>query len=571
MLCWDSLNCVCLVAFACLTCVHCSQVNWSSLNETFQGRLYAGIPFSLPCFSEYNGKSVQPDVEACAQVQKHYKVTTFRAETYNGFMNNQDEACVSNATDQCLLDNDNPLDALAYTGKSCNQGSVSPYYVEILGPADFTKAFLFSKETGTKLVIKNSGHDYLGRSSIKDSLALWTRNLKSLARDAAFIPEGCPANHATYDTITVGAGINFDEVYTYAEQQNVTFIGAYANTVGVSGGWAQGGGHSVLSPVYGLGIDRVVQYQLVTPDGIFRTANECQNPDLFWALRGGGGGTFGGVLSSTHRIEPPLPIAVVSINFTQTTTNAIPFLSLLVSNGLKWAKEGWGGHLGPHNLISVTPLLSLSEAQASLKPVTDYALGQNGTAVIEILPTWYAFYEKYLVPHQAPSGAATILVTRLVPTALFETPFGRARIMTLLKAMLALGIPPYIPVVPPYLYPYVEGSTSATPAWRTSLWHIGASFSFPWNSTVEEKREVVAKANGLTSVANTMAPDSGTYMNEANPWMVGWQDAFWGPNYQRLLSIKKRYDPDGLLECWKCVGFEESGVGDEFKCYEGMT
>lgn len=517
MLLRNSLNWAYLVAFVCHTLVHCSQVSWSSLNETFQSRLYVGVPFSLPCFSEYNGKSVQPDAEACAQVQEQYFVTSFRSETYNGFMNNQDEACVSNATDQCLLNNGNPLDALAYMGTSCNQGSVSPYYVEILGPADFTKAFLFSKETGTKLVIKNSGHDYLGRSSIKGSLALWTRNLKSLTRDAAFVPEGCPANHATYDTINTGAGANFDEVYTYAEQQNVTFIGAYANTVGVSGGWVQGGGHSVLSPVYGLGIDRVVQFQIVTPDGIFRTANECQNTDLFWALRGGGGGTFGGVISSTHRVEPAFPITVVSINFNQTATNAIPFLSLLVSNGVKWAKEGWGGHLGPHNLINVTPLLSLSEAQASLKPVTDYALGQNGTVVTEVLPSWYAFYEKYLVPHQAASGYATILDTRLIPTALFETPSGHASIMKLFEAMLALGISPYIPVVSPYLYPYVEGSTSATPAWRSSLWEVGAAFSLPWNSTVEERREIIAKANGLTSVANAIAPESGNYFNEANP------------------------------------------------------
>lgn len=53
--------------------------------------------------------------------------------------------------------------------------------------------------------------------------------------------------------------------------------------------------------------------------------------------------------------------------------------------------------------------------------------------------------------------------------------------------------------------------------------------------------------------------------------MEGWQDAFWGPNYERLLSIKQKYDPDRVLDCWKCVGFEEGGAGDEFKCYEGMT
>ena len=89
--------------------------------------------------------------------------------------------------------------------------------------------------------------------------------------------------------------------------------------------------------------------------------------------------------------------------------------------------------------------------------------------------------------------------------------------MTLFEAMLALGVAPYIPVVSPYLYPYVEGSTSATPAWRSSLWEAGGSFSFPWNSTVEEKREIVAKANEITGVANVMAPESGNYVNEANP------------------------------------------------------
>lgn len=70
----------------------------------------------------------------------------------------------------------------------------------------------------------------------------------------------------------------------------------------------KGGGHSVLSPVYGLGVDRVLQYKIVTPDGQLRTANECQNSDLFWALRGGGGGTFGVVLEATHKAEKQLTI-----------------------------------------------------------------------------------------------------------------------------------------------------------------------------------------------------------------------------------------------------------------------
>ena len=70
----------------------------------------------------------------------------------------------------------------------------------------------------------------------------------------------------------------------------------------------QGGGYSLLSPVYGLAVDRVVQIKVVTPDGRFRTANECQDADLFWALRGGGGNAFGIVTELAVRVEPQLTL-----------------------------------------------------------------------------------------------------------------------------------------------------------------------------------------------------------------------------------------------------------------------
>lgn len=83
----------------------------------------------------------------------------------------------------------------------------------------------------------------------------------------------------------------------------------------------------MLSPVYGMGVDRVVsvlptyatllydltssiqlEFKVVTPDGQLRVANQCQNTDLFWALRGGGGGTFGVVLEATSRVEKQLTL-----------------------------------------------------------------------------------------------------------------------------------------------------------------------------------------------------------------------------------------------------------------------
>jgi hypothetical protein len=136
---------------------------------------------------------------------------------------------------------------------------VSRYYVDAKEVEDVVAAFEFSRKMGVKLSIKNSGHHYLGRSSLKESLGLWRHNLKSLSRNPAFIPDGCSSNVEAVDAITTGAGISSQEVYELSQAQNVTFVGGYASIIGVSGGWFRGGGHSVLSPVLGLGIDRVLQ------------------------------------------------------------------------------------------------------------------------------------------------------------------------------------------------------------------------------------------------------------------------------------------------------------------------
>jgi len=84
------------------------------------------------------------------------------------------------------------------------------------------------------------------------------------------------------------------------------------------------------------------------------------------------------------------------------------------------------------------------------------------------------------------------------------------------------------------------------------------------------------KVKEMTKRAELLSPGSGAYMNEADPWTDDWKEAWWGTeNYERLLGIKKRFDPDGLLKCWRCVGFED---GDEeggnenraFGCFAGL-
>jgi len=71
----------------------------------------------------------------------------------------------------------------------------------------------------------------------------------------------------------------------------------------VAGGWLQSGGHSPFSTIHGLAADNALEFKVVTADGNLVVANEVVNQDLFWALRGGGGGTWGVVVEATVKVR----------------------------------------------------------------------------------------------------------------------------------------------------------------------------------------------------------------------------------------------------------------------------
>lgn len=89
-------------------------------------------------------------------------------------------------------------------------------------------------------------------------------------------------------------------VYKEADHQKVNIVGGNAQSVGAAGGYALGGGHSSMSPAFGLAVDNILEVNMVLANGTYVTANKCVNQDLFWASRGGGGGTFGIVTRMVH-------------------------------------------------------------------------------------------------------------------------------------------------------------------------------------------------------------------------------------------------------------------------------
>ena len=124
---------------------------------------------------------------------------------------------------------------------------------------------------------------------------LWTHNLKSLELVNYRSPK------YTGKALRMGAGIQAYEAYEFVDHYRVRVVDSECSTVGLAGGFTQGGGHSILSSSVGLAADNALEWGVVTVEGKHLIASETENPDLYWALNGGGGGTYAVVLSLTTK------------------------------------------------------------------------------------------------------------------------------------------------------------------------------------------------------------------------------------------------------------------------------
>ncbi|CAE7121974.1 unnamed protein product [Rhizoctonia solani] len=390
-----------------------------------------------------------------------------------------------------------------------------------------------------------------------------TNNIKYINYSAAFVPEGC--NKVGVPALTYGAGQDTGSLYTFAEANNITFIGGSARTVGAAGGWLQGGGHSILSNTYGLGVDRALQFRVVTPDGRFRIANVCQNQDLFWALRGGGGGTFGVVLEATSQVVPN-KVATIALSWqlTPSPENIRSFFTILVQNSLRWSQEGWGGYLTATASLLANPKLNATQAAESLMPLTNYLKNVSDQAGKGTQAQWSQYSSLLELLSASLAGADALgpgkatMASRLIPKSAFSPPNSTALLDAMLKSWSTADSAWYMMVTPfSYQPPNSEqGKTSVTPAWRGAVWHAITAASWSWDSGTDEAKKAYAKASSAINPLRAITPGSGAYQNEADVYEPGAEASFWGFNYPKLYAIKQKYDPDGLLDCWHCVGWK---------------
>ena len=211
-----------------------TEAEWSDFNTALGGRLIKVTPWADPCFGQPNGFRLLQ----CTAVKAGYFDGTTRGNQVGTTQTDNWSYCSTNAgpVGDCSLvaSTTSLLNPAPITDRTCSLGRISPYAVSISNEDDAVKAFAFAAKHNIKVVIKNTGHEYLGRSTAPDSLMLWTHNLKSLAYQDNFLGK---------NAVVMGAGVIADEAYRFAALHNrVITLGAYGS-VGVAGGFAQGGGH----------------------------------------------------------------------------------------------------------------------------------------------------------------------------------------------------------------------------------------------------------------------------------------------------------------------------------------
>ena len=180
-------------------------------------------------------------------------------------------------------------------------GAPSAYAVAADKTQDVVAAVNFARDHRLRLVVKGAGHSYQGTSNAPDSLLIWTRRMNAISLHEAFVAQNCEGRQPPQPAVSVGAGAMWGAVYDAVTTRAGRYVqGGGCLSVGVAG-LVQSGGFGSFSKNYGLVAAGLLEAEIVTADGVVRIVNACSEPDLFWALKGGGGGSLGVVTKLTLR------------------------------------------------------------------------------------------------------------------------------------------------------------------------------------------------------------------------------------------------------------------------------
>jgi FAD/FMN-containing dehydrogenase len=489
----------------------------------------------------------------------------------------------------------------------------SAYAVAAQNSADIAAAVNFARKHRLRLVVKGGGHSYKGASNAPDSLLVWTRAMNAVTLHEAFVPQGGSAAQAV-PAVSVGAGAMWIDAYTAVTTQGGRYVqGGGCTTVGVAG-LVQGGGFGNFSKRYGTAASHLLEAEVVTADGQIRIANAHTNPDLFWALKGGGGGTFGVVTRMTLRTHA-LPETFGAV-FGEITAASPAAFKVLVARFVAFYRERlfnphWGETVSLRegrqlHLSMVFQGLSRDEAQAAWAPFLDwvrasgdYTLKGPTVMAVPARSFWDAGFWNKTAPgimskdgrEGAPAHHAVWTGDReqagwyihgyestWLPAGLLEEG-AQARLVDSLCATadqwdVGLHFNKGLAGAPPQAIAAARDTAThpgVVDAFALAIIAGGGAAAFPdmpgAKPDQQEARRRAGKIRGAMDLLRKAAPGAGAYVSESDYFQERWQDAYFGANYPRLLKVKQRYDPDGLFtvrhgvgsEQWSADGFTRKG------------
>jgi FAD/FMN-containing dehydrogenase len=329
------------------------------------------------------------------------------------------------------------------------------------------------------------------------------------------------------DRVVIGAGARLKNVYAALGGAGRCLPGGTCPTVGISG-LALGGGIGVLTRKYGLTCDHLVSANVVTADGQSRTASAESEPDLFWALRGGGGGNFGIVTEFTFSTVPAPDVTVFSLRFAagaapdvldawQRWVGSAPpelWTSLVLSGGSSVQCRVGGCYVGGESALSALVNSFVSRTGSAPTSRTMRSMGYLDAM------DYYAGSEA----RESFVGASRVIGAAVDPAKLVATMDGRAGIDLLIDSL--------------------GGAVADLGKQDTAFWHRDAlaSVQVYASATARNQKQVTQSVHDVVTALGT-AGATGAYVNYIDPALPDWMTAYYGDNASRLRQVAKTYDP----------------------------
>jgi FAD/FMN-containing dehydrogenase len=489
----------------------------------------------------------------------------------------------------------------------------SVYAVAARNADDIAAAVNFARDHNLRLVIKGGGHSYQGTSNAPDSLLIWTRHMHDIGIQPDFVPRGCQATHAPQRAVTVGSGTIWQQAYDAVTTKAGAYVqGGGCTTVGVAG-LIQSGGFGSFSKHYGMAAAGLLEAEVVGGDGKVRVANACTNSDLFWALKGGGGGTFGVVSKLTLRVRD-LPEFAGGANFIVKASSDEAYRRL-VRHFVGFYREAlfndhWGeqAHFSDDNKLEISMVhlgLDTEQSRKVWKPFLDWLAQSSAAYTIESepeigsMPTrhwwdvdWRKEHHQNVFKADSRSGASPINVwwngdggqvgwvvwgfeSLWMPASLLQDDSQEKLANALFAASrfseVELHFNKGLAGGPPEAIEAAK-DTATNPAvcgaFALAIVADGQGPAYPGipnhEPDVAKGRKAADAVHRCMQELRAVASGGGAYVSESNFFESDFQHAYWGTNYPRLAQIKKKYDPDGLF-------FVHNGVASEQWTPDGFT